>query len=240
MIENFPEVVDYHFTAQMENNLDEISDGKITMNSVLSEFYDRFEASLEKANVNVSKEQLPMEETGQICELCGSKMVVKTGRYGKFIACPNYPTCKNTKPYLEEGTKQQESTEIVSDQICEKCGAPMVLRSGRYGSFLACSNYPTCKTTLKLQPKIGVNCPLCGSPIVSKRAKGKMIFYSCSDYPKCQFSSWDKPTNEICPSCGKILYLKKGKDLLICKNESCHFTKTVDPNKDKLKSEENL
>ncbi|MBQ8288790.1 MAG: topoisomerase DNA-binding C4 zinc finger domain-containing protein, partial [Clostridia bacterium] len=229
MMENFPEIVDYKFTAQMETSLDEIEHSKNTMENVLSTFYGRFKGSLDKASETVSRADvtLPVEETDIVCEKCGSKMIVKSGRFGKFAACPNYPACKNTKPLDKDG-KPKEKTEAAAeptDMICQQCGAPVVKRTGRYGSFFACSNYPDCKYTVKIQNEIGVPCPLCGSAIVTKRAKNRTIFYSCSGYPKCNFSSWDQPTSEKCPDCGGILYLKKDKSNYVCKTDKCGYTR---------------
>lgn len=234
MIENFPEIVDYEFTAQMESQLDEIAHGSATLNGVLGEFYDRFRVSLDKASAQAEQQsvEIPPEETDIVCENCGKKMIVKTGRFGKFAACPGYPSCKNTKPLDKDG-KVKVKAEVEpepTDMTCEQCGAPIVKRTGRYGSFLACSNYPTCKFTVKIQNEIGVPCPLCGAAVVSKRAKNRMVFYSCSAYPKCSFSSWDLPTNDKCPNCGEILYQKKGKNQLICKKEGCGFTKESQEN----------
>jgi DNA topoisomerase-1 len=234
MIENFPEIVDYQFTAQMESDLDEIEHHTTSMETVLNDFYSRFRISLEKASETVSREnvEIPIEETDIVCEKCGSKMIVKSGRFGKFAACPNYPTCKNTKPLDKDGKlKEKAATESEpTDLVCEKCGSPMVKRSGRYGSFYACSKYPTCKHTIKIQNEIGVQCPLCNGEIVTKRAKNRTVFYSCANYPKCNFSSWDQPTAEKCPNCRGILYLKKDKSSYICKTDGCGYSRPGDQN----------
>ncbi len=228
MLENFPEIVDYKFTAQMEDDLDKIEHSQNTMENVLSRFYDRFKGSLERASETVTRDTvtLPVEETDLICDKCGSKMIVKSGRFGKFAACPNYPTCKNTHPLDKDGKpKEKKAVDAEpTDMICEQCGAPVIKRSGRFGNFFACSKYPECKYTVKIQNEIGVNCPDCGSAIVTKRAKNRMLFYSCSGYPKCKFSSWDQPTAEKCPVCNGILYLKKDKSNYVCKTEGCGYT----------------
>jgi DNA topoisomerase-1 len=228
MKERFPNIVDTEFTAHMENELDEIANGVDTMSGVLHSFYDDFAKSLEAAEESVGKGQYapPVEETDMICEKCGARMVVKNGRYGKFAACPNYPTCKNTKPLEKDGTPAPEKIEA-TDMVCEKCGSPMVIRSGAYGNFYACSNYPQCKNTLPIKNEIGVKCPKCGGEILTRRSKSKTIFYSCENYPKCSFSSWDIPTNEKCPVCSGMLMKKKGKNLLVCSTEGCLFKKDV-------------
>ena len=227
MVENFPEIVDYAFTAQMEDKLDGIEHGESTMEGVLGEFYESFAKSLEKADENLTKNtvEVPAEETDIICEKCGSRMIVKNGRFGRFAACPNYPTCKNTKP-LDQPEKKEEAEEkkpIVADFKCEVCGGDMVLRTGRYGSFYACANYPKCKFTKQRAKEIGVACPKCGAKVVSKMGKNKTVFYSCERYPDCDFSAWDMPTNEKCPTCGKMLFRKKGKDMYVCHDKECGY-----------------
>ena len=129
---------------------------------------------------------------------------------------------------VEAEQEAQEKKLIVADFKCENCGADMVLRTGRFGSFYACVNYPKCKTTKARQKDIGVACPECGSKVVMKHGKNKTVFYSCEKYPECNFSSWDMPTNEKCPDCGKILFRKKGKPVLVCHTEGCKFTKPAE------------
>ena len=226
--EYFDEIVDYKFTAQMETELDEIANRNTTMEETLSKFYDRFASSLDKAENSIKKEDInvPVEETDIICDKCGAKMIIKSGRYGKFAACPNYPACKNTKN-LTENTRAKAPAEP-TDMICELCGSPVVKRRGRYGEFYSCSNYPKCKYTYNPINKIGVKCPDCGGDLVEK-TKGKTVFYSCENYPKCKFSSWDRPTNHKCPDCGGILYYKKSKKILVCKTEGCGHTEDGTP-----------
>lgn len=226
MIEYFPDIVNYEFTAQMEDELDNIEHGQLTIFDVLSGFYRDFATHLDKANNSVSKEdvKIPVEETDIICDKCGSKMVIKLGRYGKFAACPNYPECKNTKPLIAEGQElKTDDTVEKTDIKCELCGKDMVIKRGRYGNFYACSDYPNCKNTKPMTKDTGVKCPLCGGKILSKQSKKKLIYYNCEKYPDCDFSSWDMPTNEKCPKCGKMLFLKKGKPQLICHEKECGY-----------------
>ena len=225
MKEHFPEIVDYQFTANMENNLDIIENGEVSMSDVLGEFDDGFKKSLEKANDTLgSKEiEVPQEETDIICELCGSKMVIKNGRFGKFAACPNYPTCKNTKTLTDDGKETVTKKDIAVDFKCEICGADMVVRQGKFGDFYACSNYPKCKNTKAKDTKLNLDCPICGAEIVTKFTKSKKQFYSCSAFPKCKFSTWDIPTEEKCPQCGTMMIKKKNKDYSYCANEQCGY-----------------
>ncbi len=229
MVDNFPNIVDYEFTANMETELDEIANGADTLVGVLRGFYKDFEKSLETAEktIDKSKYELSVEETDIICEKCGSRMVVKNGRFGKFAACPNYPECKNTKPLVDKKAEADDKA-APTDMVCEKCGSPMVLKTGRFGSFYACERYPECKTTKQITKDTGVNCPKCGSKIVVKKGKNRTVFYSCEKYPECDFSSWDMPTNEKCPNCGDILYRKKGKNQLICKRDGCGYKREAE------------
>ncbi len=226
MCEQFPDIVDYKFTANMEDQLDGIENGESTMLGVLTDFYEGFRKELEAAMENVSKEdiEVPDEVTDIVCEHCGSLMVVKNGRFGKFAACPNYPACKNTKPLTKSGEALVEKKPEIAPMKCELCGADMILRTGRYGSFYACSRYPECKFTKQKVKTLGVPCPECGAELVTKYGKNRTIFYSCERYPNCTFSSWDLPTNEKCPNCGDMLLRKKGKShLLVCRNAQCGY-----------------
>ncbi len=232
MIANFSTVVDEHFTAGMEDDLDGIEEGRDSMEDVLTRFWGTFEQQLTAAegtigSINV---ELPAETTDIVCDKCGARMIVKNGRFGKFAACPNYPTCKNTKP-LEPAKDEEEKKKetVVTDQVCDLCGAPMVLRTGRYGSFYACSKYPACKFTKPKTRDIGVACPKCSARLVMKTGRNKTVFYSCERYPACDFSSWDMPTAEKCPSCGDMLFRKKGKPLLVCHNKPCGYSREVEP-----------
>ncbi len=226
MKEHFPDVVDYQFTADVENDLDNIEKGKEELDLVLADFWKDFSKELAEAEKQIGKinVELPVEETDIICEKCGAKMIVKSGRFGKFAACPNYPNCRNTKPLeAKEPTEKPE----VADFKCEKCGGDMILKKGPYGDFYACANYPTCKFTKQKTESLDVPCPKCGSAILKRYGRGgKSLFYSCERYPACDFSTWDLPTAEKCPECGELLYRKKGKNaMLICHNAECGFKK---------------
>ncbi len=239
MKESFSDIVDYKFTAEMETELDEIELGKNTMQAVLGNFWKDFEKELAIADEKIKSADLdiPAEETDFICEKCGSKMIVKNGRFGKFAACPNYPQCRNTKKLEDESSKttNDDASEpkklIIADFKCEKCGSDMVQRVGKYGAFYACIKYPTCDFTKQKTKDIGVPCPKCGSKIVMKNGRSKTVFYSCEKYPKCDFSSWDMPVNEKCPNCGELLFRKKGQPTIVCHNRECGFKKQVEEDK---------
>jgi DNA topoisomerase-1 len=226
MKEHFSDIVDYQFTADVENDLDNVEKGNRKLDNVLADFWNDFSEELTEAEKKIGTigVEVPVEETDIICDKCGARMIVKSGRFGKFAACPNYPACRNTKP-LE--AKETAEPQVVSDMKCEKCGGDMVLKKGPYGDFYACINYPTCKFTKQKTEALDVPCPKCGSTILKRYGRGgKSLFYSCEKYPACDFSTWDMPLAEKCPDCGEILYRKKGKNtMLICHNEACGFKK---------------
>jgi DNA topoisomerase-1 len=232
MKDSFSDIVNYKFTAEMENDLDRIENGNLSMDKVLAEFWADFERELNAANERMKDAdfEVPVEETDIICEKCGSKMVVKNGRFGKFAACPNYPQCRNTKPLVSKNVDEDEKEKktIVADFKCELCGADMVQRSGRYGSFFACSRFPECSFTKQKTKDIGVACPKCASKIVMKNGKNRTVFYSCEKYPQCDFSSWDMPTNEKCPDCGEMLFRKKGQATYVCHGKTCGYKRPIE------------
>ena len=242
MCENFDRIVDYEFTAEMEDKLDAIEKSEQSLLQVLQDFWAEFSVQLDEATEKLAETsiELPVEETDIICDKCGSRMVVKNGRFGKFAACPNYPRCRNTKPLTQAKPEDEavtepaeevaeESTEsakkvVIADFKCDKCGADMVLRTGRYGSFYACANYPACKNTKQKVREIGVPCPECGAKIVTRYSRSRTAFYGCERYPECKFSSWDLPVEKKCPDCGKNLFHKKGKPMLVCHDEACGYS----------------
>ncbi len=231
MIKYFPNIVDYAFTAEMEDELDSIANGSTDLKTVLSSFYEDFEKELVNAESTVSKEDIvvPAQETDILCEKCGARMVVKQGRFGKFAACPNYPECKNTKPIGKDGKviEKDETPPEKIGEVCSLCGGELLKRRGKYGDFIACSNYPKCKNTKQILKPIGVLCPKCSSQLVIRNGKNRSVFYSCEKHPDCDFVSWDRPTNEKCPDCGNILYVKKGKQQLICREKQCGYKREL-------------
>jgi DNA topoisomerase-1 len=210
LVKNFPKILDVEFTAMMENQLDRIEEGTLERLATLKEFYVPFEKDLEKARKqmrNVKKEEIP---TDIVCDKCGSPMVIKWGRKGQFIACSNYPKCKNTSNFTEDENGKIVQTETEkTDMVCEKCGKPMVVKEGRFGRFLGCSGYPECKSTAAIS--LGVSCPEkgCGGDITEKRTKKGKAFFGCSNYPKCKFATWDRPIPEPCPACGAPFLVEK-------------------------------
>jgi len=235
MKENFPDVVDYKFTAGMESELDLIENGELELNALLQSFWGDFKGELDQAEQQIQpgSYELPVEKTDIVCEKCGATMVVKNGRFGKFAACPNYPACKNTKPLTSstassENANSEKSAPVIADFKCELCGSDMVLRTGKFGAFYACSKYPECKFTKQRTRELGVDCPKCKAKLITKYGRNHTVFYSCERYPDCDFSSWDMPVNETCPSCGKMLFRKKGKSMLICHDQECGYKREIE------------
>jgi len=232
LVERFPELIDLDFTAKMEDELDHIEDGRMKWIDVVTDFYKPFSSELSsaaKATDRVKPEDIPTE---QVCEKCGLPMVIRWGRHGRFLACTGYPKCKNTKPIHQEGDDQQpggeEKTSQQTDEKCEKCGFPMVIKTGRFGKFLACSQYPECKNTKPLST--GIKCPNDGGDIVERRSKRGKNFWSCSNYPGCKFASWYKPVDRKCPGCGAGFLLEKrnkaGDLTFFCHNRECGYKET--------------
>ncbi|MBQ8689976.1 MAG: type I DNA topoisomerase [Clostridia bacterium] len=229
MREYFPEIIDYEYTALMEANLDSIEHKENTIVGVISDFYHQFSKELEAASAAEAKVKVEptYEESDVKCEKCGAMMIYKNGRYGKFLACPSYPACKNTKAIDKNGkvvNNEHEKQPIeLADFKCEKCGADMVVRRGRFGTFYACSNYPECTFTKQKIVETGAHCPICSSKILARHGKGNTLFYSCERYPECDFSSWDMPLTENCPDCGEMLFYRKSRKVVMCKNKSCGY-----------------
>jgi DNA topoisomerase-1 len=228
LVERFSELMDYNFTAKMENNLDRIEEGGIKWADIIMEFYKPFETNLKDAMETLGKVKPKDIPTDEKCDKCGKDMVIKWGKHGRFIACTGFPECKHTKP-LETDENGQKIAEIQeSDEKCEKCRAPMVLKSGKFGRFLACSKYPDCKSTKAIST--GIKCPEDGGDIVERRTRKGKLFFSCGNYPKCKFATWYKPINKSCPQCkANFLVEKKTKkgEFIACLNKECGYQEEV-------------
>lgn len=214
----FEGIINVDFTANLENWLDKIAEGKATYKKVMTDFYKVFAAELQSANVEAEKDKKENQEVSDVtCEKCGAKMIVKMGRYGKYLACPNYPNCKNIKPYsLAEGPEE------VSDVKCDACGTLMVYRTGPYGRYLKC---PSCGANKAIVIDTGIVCPKCHEGhMVQRRSHRGRIFYGCSRYPKCDMALWNEPINQFCETCGAIMTkktYKTGKEVISCSNPDC-------------------
>jgi DNA topoisomerase I len=282
LVEHFQDIMNVGYTAEIEKELDEIEAGTDNLLNTLSQFWKKFEKDLKLASKQMKDVKAMEEKTDEKCDKCGSPMVIKWGRYGKFLACSNYPECKNTRQIAGgEGTDTPELHEDVAKETCPKDGQAMVLRKGRFGPFLACSLYPECKTTKrlvrgeggKLQVEqlapIEEKCPDCGSDLMWRRGRfgpfiacsnypnckyikkkeakeigllcpecsqGQVVerkgrwgrsFYGCRRYPECKFTAYHRPISEPCPDCGRPYLLeketKKEGKVVFCGNEACHY-----------------
>ncbi len=293
LVANFNELFNPAYTAQMEENLDEIEDGKLNWRDALHNFYDKFSKDLADATENIKNVKKQAIPTDEICEKCGAGMVIKFGRFGQFLACENYPECKTTREVStskskvqgEEHGDQKPNTETQAEEVpvCELCGKDMALKRGRFGAFYGCTGYPECKNIRKIDKKsgaaittpppveldeicpkdgaklvqrtgrfgefiscsnypkcdyikretTGIACPKpgCKGEIVFKKSRRGKIFYGCSNYPKCDAVYWDKPVNEPCPKCSAPFVLekttKKDGTFRYCQNEDCDYKLSV-------------
>lgn len=254
LVHYFADIMDVDFTAKMEEELDKIEEGGVDWHKIISDFYPSFAEKLRTAACDGD------EATDVKCEKCGSVMIRRMGKYGKYLACSNYPKCSNIV---------SESEVEISDVRCPKCGANMVVKSGKYGKFLACPNYPECSAILPIDVKVTEekchecgnlmfikkgkygnyyecsvcgakqpvnkpdgnarqgehtegNCPVCGKPMRRMRSKNGKIYYGCTGYPDCKFLSWDVPTGDKCPKCGKYL-IRRGNEIK-CSEKNCDYS----------------
>ena len=284
LVEHFQDIMNVEYTAAMEAELDEIEEGKDNLLNTLNQFWRKFEKDLKKAQRDMKDVKAMEEKTDEVCDKCGSPMVIKWGRYGKFLACSAYPECKNTRqlagsggeggpelhedvakeicpvdpthgamvlkkgrfgPFLAcpnypeckatkrlvrgaEGKLQVEALKPI-DENCPECGKPLMWRRGRFGPFIACSDYPNCKYIKKKEAReIGLLCPECGQgQVVERKGRWGRSFYGCKRYPECKFTAYHLPIAEPCPDCGRPYLLaketKKEGKVIYCGNEACHY-----------------
>jgi len=220
LVESFDDLFNVQYTAHMEEELDEIEEGKMGWTEALAEFYEKFTKDLEVAKLHMRDVKRQEIITDEKCENCGSPMAKKFGRYGEFLACTNYPECKTTRdiPKVHDEAGEEAHAEA-AEETCENCGRPMAMRRGRFGQFLACTGYPECKTTRKIQkggkfaePDVMLEetCPKCGKQLVLKQGRYGP-FTACSNYPKCKYIK-QETTGVSCPECGVgELVVKKSK-----------------------------
>ncbi|MEK6706214.1 MAG: type I DNA topoisomerase [Bdellovibrionota bacterium] len=233
LVASFPDILNTEFTADMENQLDDIEDGKADWQKTLEKFWKPFEKTLERAKKymkNIKRQEVPTDIN---CEKCGQTMVIKWGKQGSFLACSNYPDCKNTQDFKKD---EKGDIEIIpkeyTDKKCEKCGNQMVIKNGKYGKFVACSDYPNCKFTLPVT--LGIKCPACKEGEMAQRqSRYRRVFYSCSKWPNCTFAMWDKPIEKPCIKCGfPIMAEKITKRAGLfnrCPQKECGHIEVIDP-----------
>ena len=222
LVKFFPDFVDERFTAEMEDELDEIAEGERDWQPVVEQFYRPLETALDAAQKAAPQREL----TDEKCDKCGLPMVVRWGSRGRFLACSGFPDCRNSRPLEGEEAAEPEPT----DEVCDECQAPMVIKVGRFGKFLACSRYPDCKGRRAIVTKTGVLCPRDRGDLVERRSRKGRTFYGCSNYPKCDFAVWSRPLTTPCPECADVLVVDKqqeeGKTRARCSN--CSWRGEVD------------
>ena len=237
LVNYFTQYVDYTFTAKLEDELDAIANGKYQFLKLMQEFWQPFRLQLEHINETVKRSDVTQEHLDKTCPKCGKTLTIRLGKSGRFIGCSGYPECDYTANIEEKSTVEKEAAplEIVPDRQCPNCGAQLQIRSGRYGKFIGCSNYPKCKyiEPLEKPQDTGVVCPICSTgTMVKRKSRYGKYFYSCSGYPKCKYAVWNLPIAEPCPKCGwKILTLKeskrRGKEK-VCPQKECGYTQTLE------------
>ncbi|HSB09764.1 MAG TPA: type I DNA topoisomerase [Blastocatellia bacterium] len=236
LVGSFDDLFNVQYTAHMEEELDEIEEGKMVWTEALAEFYEKFTKDLEDAKRNMPDVKRQEILTDEKCENCGSPMAKKFGRYGEFLACTNYPECKTTRdlPKVHDEVSEEAHADA-AEEICETCGRPMAMKRGRFGQFLACTGYPDCKTTRKIQkggkfaaPDVILEelCPKCGKHLVLKEGRFGP-FTACSNYPKCKYIK-QETTGVSCPECGEgelvVKRSKRGAFYGCSRYPSCKFT----------------
>lgn len=239
LVNQFANIMDYKFTAGMEEKLDKIAEKKAVWNVVLKEFYTPF---MEVVNSVMKTAQKVVIESDKKCPNCGKVMLVKTSRFGtQFLGCSGYPECKtiislNNSVELDDVEGEGKEQQTV-DEKCEKCGSDMVMKVGPYGKYLECKE---CKNRKKYIRSTGVKCPKCGEgTIIEKKSKYGKIFFGCNRYPECSYALWDEPTGNKCPECGELLVKKvtKNGNFEVCSSRTCSFKHPLEDVKESEKSE---
>jgi len=233
LTQHFTQYVDYNFTAYLEEELDQVSRGEKQWQPLLQEFWEPFIELLKQKEGEVTKADLTTEATDEKCPECGEALVVKLGKRGKFIACSGYKDgCKYTRN-IDQPDQPEKAEPVLSEEKCGKCGELMLIKDGRFGKYLACSGYPSCKNIQPLnKPQgTGVTCPECKQgELVEKKSRYGKMFYSCNRYPECKFALWDPPVEKPCPKCGfpllvKKVYKREG-EFFKCPKEGCDHKET--------------
>ncbi len=233
LIAHFPEIIDYKFTAKMEDDLDKVATGEEDWQPVIKNFYDKFHENLEAKYAEINKNDIMPEETSEEkCDKCGVNMIIKTGRYGKFLACSGFPNCRNIKPLAgktkegaPENSKLVELSAKFNGEKCDKCGADMAVKNGKYGPFLACTAYPKCKNikNIKTDNAPDVKCPICNHGNIVKKFSKRGAFYACDNYPTCKNAYYGEPTGEKCPKCDGLIIKDLKTETVKCSNRECTY-----------------
>ena len=225
LVSQFTDIMDYAFTAGMEEKLDKIADNKAVWNKVLQEFYDPFMETVNEVMANAGRLKIESDVT---CPNCGRKMLVKTSRFGnQFLGCSGYPECKTILPIDVNGDTVKPLEPEKAEEKCEKCGGDMIIKTGPYGKYLECVS---CQNRKSFVRSTGVTCPKCGKgQIVERKSKYGKMFFGCNKYPDCDFVLWNEPTGDVCPKCGSLVVKRvmKNGEKLECSNRSCDYKADV-------------
>lgn len=232
--QHFNQYVDYDFTANLENQLDDIACGEKEWIPILENFWAPFKNQIDHIDESVTRQEVTQEKLDEKCPKCEKELTIRLGRRGRFIGCSGFPECDYTRDINENAAEATASAEIIEGRECPKCQNSLILRNGRYGKFIGCSKYPECNFIEPLvKPKATeITCPACQQgQIVQRRSRYGKIFYSCERYPDCKYALWNEPIAEACPNCHwPILTLKvtktKGSEK-ICQQEGCGFKEKV-------------
>ena len=221
----FGDIMDVTFTAQMEDHLDKVEEGELGWVETVKEFYEPFKRDLARAKKEMGSEKAGVP-IGEACPEDGGDLIERRGRFGKFIACSNYPDCK----YKRNLPGSERAEDQPTDEICPTCGKAMVIKHGRFGKFIACSGYPECKTTKPVT--LGIACPECNKgQIAERRSRKGRVFFGCSAYPDCKFVLWQRPVVEPCPKCAAPFLTERvarGRRVQRCWREGCDFSREVE------------
>ncbi len=229
LTDHFNKYVDYDFTANLEDDLDAVARGEKEWIPLMHEFWKPFAKLIEEKEETVQRKDVTQEAIDEKCPECDKQLSIRLGRNGRFIGCTDYPTCSYTRNLNDDGTETSEP-EVVEGRSCPKCDSPLIIKTGRYGKFIGCSGYPKCKHIEPLEKPLdtGVECPQCNKGnILKRKSRYGKIFYSCSEYPKCDYALWNAPVKENCPDCNwPILTLKSTKRRgpeKVCPQKECKY-----------------
>jgi len=234
LVEHFTKYVDYNFTAELEDELDAVARGEEEWIPLLTKFWAPFKEQVETKDKEVQRSDVTQEILDEDCPKCGKKLSSRLGRSGRFIGCTGYPECDYTRN-IDGEERSNNEPEVVEGRKCPKCESDLWIRTGKYGKFIGCSSYPKCKhiESLEQPTNTGVSCPKCdkGEILTRKSRRGK-VFYSCSEYPTCDYALWNEPLKEACPSCNwPILTLKTTKSKgteKVCPQKDCGYSEKVE------------
>jgi DNA topoisomerase-1 len=229
LTEHFTRYVDYNFTADLEDDLDAVSRGEKEWVPLMHDFWQPFTQLIQEKETSVQRKDVTQEAMDEKCPECGNPLSIRLGRNGRFVGCTHYPDCSYTRN-LNEDSADSNTPELVEGKTCPLCNSALVIKNGRYGKFIGCSGYPNCKhiEPLEKPADTGVSCPQCKTgQILKRKSRNNKVFYSCSNYPKCNYALWDAPIKESCPQCQwPILTLKTTKRRgveKVCPQKECKY-----------------